>query len=336
MKDAVTMWREPRMVVLVAVCAAVYTAALLPFKVLVIFPGLAEVRPAAVLPVLFSLFFGPAGAWGAAFGNVVGDMLGGMFGPGSLFGFAANFVYGYVPYKMWEAMTGGKDVGEELRGWRGRIPARLVDKKVIGLILAGLFVLGAVGAYLANGAGIISVEDFFKWGTGEEKVGLGLAGSIILIAIIFTLAGGSVLFIVFSPLKLVLVIFVASTALAGILGYGIELLGFVPFRVFGPWVLANNLLVSVILAPSLILLLHKRVADRYMLYSDLLPERSPGIAPRWGMAILVLSVMSLFGLGVAISPEEAGNLFDSESGLLLKAAGLSPLVLLIFVGLALL
>ena len=35
------------------------------------------------MPVFFSIFFGPAAAWGAAFGNVIGDFLGGTISPGS-------------------------------------------------------------------------------------------------------------------------------------------------------------------------------------------------------------------------------------------------------------
>ena len=43
-------------------------------------------------------------AWGAAFGNLIGDFFGGL-GPGDLFGFLANLLYGLVPYAVWEAVT---------------------------------------------------------------------------------------------------------------------------------------------------------------------------------------------------------------------------------------
>jgi energy-coupling factor transport system substrate-specific component len=88
------------MIVLIALCAALYVAVLLPFKIAVIVPGITEIRPAAALPVFFSIFFGPVAAWGAAFGNVIGDVLGGTIGPGSLPGFIGNFLYGFVPYRM--------------------------------------------------------------------------------------------------------------------------------------------------------------------------------------------------------------------------------------------
>src|SRR5438876_900055 len=43
-------------------------------------------------------------AWGAAFGNLIGDFFGGL-GPGDVFGFLGNLLYGLVPYAIWEALT---------------------------------------------------------------------------------------------------------------------------------------------------------------------------------------------------------------------------------------
>ena len=96
------MWRNTRMVVLTAVVAAMFVAVLLPFKGLVIIPGYTELRPASLVPLACSLLFGPAAAWGSAIGNLVGDVLGGMFGLGSIFGMFGNFVLGYLPYKLLE------------------------------------------------------------------------------------------------------------------------------------------------------------------------------------------------------------------------------------------
>jgi energy-coupling factor transport system substrate-specific component len=58
------------------------------------------VRPANVFPFVFGLLFGPAGAWGAAIGNLIGDFFG-TLGLGSIFGFVGNFFLGFLPYKMW-------------------------------------------------------------------------------------------------------------------------------------------------------------------------------------------------------------------------------------------
>lgn len=89
------------MVALVAFVAVFYVIVLLPFKGLTIVPGIASVRPAGVLPVVFSLLFGPAAAWGAMFGNAVGDLLGGTWTVASYFGALGNFLFGLVGYRLW-------------------------------------------------------------------------------------------------------------------------------------------------------------------------------------------------------------------------------------------
>ena len=94
------MWRHTQMVVLVALSAAIYAAVLIPFKGFTIVPGFTEVRPANVFPFVFGLLFGPAGAWGAAIGNLIGDFFG-TLGIGSIAGFVGNFFLGFLPYKMW-------------------------------------------------------------------------------------------------------------------------------------------------------------------------------------------------------------------------------------------
>ncbi len=99
MKELLACWRHTRMIVLLSMCAALYTAALIPFKVFVVIPGIFEIRPAAALPVLLSVFFGPAAAWGAAFGNTIGDFFGSI-SPGTFWGFLGNFVYAFVPYRV--------------------------------------------------------------------------------------------------------------------------------------------------------------------------------------------------------------------------------------------
>ena len=94
------MWGKTKMVVLVALCAGLYAALLIPFKGFVLIPGVTEFRPASALPVVMGLLFGPAGAWGSAIGNLIGDFFGSL-GVGSLFGFFGNFIFAYVPYKIW-------------------------------------------------------------------------------------------------------------------------------------------------------------------------------------------------------------------------------------------
>ncbi|HSN93814.1 MAG TPA: QueT transporter family protein [Anaerolineaceae bacterium] len=107
MKEVFSMWKYTRMIILVALSAAIYAAFLIVFKAgIPIVPGITEVRPANVFPPVFSLLFGPAGAWGAAIGNFIGDLFGGTLGIGSIFGFVGNFFLGFIPYKLFGSVFG--------------------------------------------------------------------------------------------------------------------------------------------------------------------------------------------------------------------------------------
>jgi energy-coupling factor transport system substrate-specific component len=123
MKELFTMWRSTQMIVLVALIAAVYAAVLIPFKAIPLVPGFTEIRVAQIIPPVAALLFGPAAAWGTAFGNLIGDYFGGTLTIASTFGFAGNFFLGAIPYVLWgrlgplssgEApeMKNGKQIGE--------------------------------------------------------------------------------------------------------------------------------------------------------------------------------------------------------------------------------
>lgn len=107
MRELGAMWRNTRMVVLCAISAALYAAVLVPFKVVPLIPGVTELRPANAIPVVCSFLFGPAAGWGSAIGNMIGDFFGGV-GPGDIFGFFANLLYGYIPYKVWNVIARGQ------------------------------------------------------------------------------------------------------------------------------------------------------------------------------------------------------------------------------------
>lgn len=121
MKAAFRMWKNTRMIILVAVCAAIYSAALIAFKTAIpIIPGITEVRVANIFPMAFGMLFGPAGAWGTAIGNLIGDIFGGTLGPTSIAGFAGNFLLGYLPYTMWTTFFPFAERSHEWRSdsWR--------------------------------------------------------------------------------------------------------------------------------------------------------------------------------------------------------------------------
>ncbi len=158
MRDVIDMWGNTRMVVLTAMSASLYAAILIPFKVLPIIPGVTEFRPANAVPVVCSFLFGPAGAWGAAIGNVIGDFFGGI-GPGDLFGFAGNFMYGLIPYKAWEALTDADPVPHTLPAWIAFVAVVLLSSAACALTVAwGINLLGFVPfSVLAN---IILINNF--------------------------------------------------------------------------------------------------------------------------------------------------------------------------------
>lgn len=132
------MWSDTRSLVLMAMTAALYAGTMMPLKGLQIVPGLTEIRPAAAVPVTFGVLFGAPACWGAALGNLVGDLLGGMFGLGSLFGFVANWLLALVP---WRASA--------MLGMRPHRP-RLADYLLLPLV----GVLGASACALTAGWGV--------------------------------------------------------------------------------------------------------------------------------------------------------------------------------------
>jgi len=244
------------MVVLTAVSAAVYAAVLIPFKPIPIIPGFTEIRPANVLPIICSLMFGPAAAWGSAFGNLIGDFFG-TLGPGSIFGFIGNFLYGFIPYKVW----------------------RILSK--------------------------------------EEP----------------TIKGSRNL------LKYIYLIFLASSVCGVVIGWGVDLLGLVPFSALANIIAINNFLVASILGPFLLIVLYPRIKRWGLLYSDILEERE---LQRKNFRMLGFILLSIGGLGGIV----LGNLISLgiyHSGFLgagfLKgttgspgiALGMAPLIFLIFI-----
>lgn len=141
MKEVFSMWKHTKMVVLVALSAAIYAAAMIPFKGLVIIPGASELRPAAVFPVIFGLLFGPAGAWGAGIGSIIGDMFS-FIGPGTPFGFIANFLMAYIPYKIWNSKGNIKSTDDDSLYLNSA-------RKIINFCMAGI--LGAFACALTLG-----------------------------------------------------------------------------------------------------------------------------------------------------------------------------------------
>lgn len=149
-REVFTMWKYTKMVVLVAVTAAFYAALVIPLKGIPIIPGITELRPGAVIPVVFGLLFGPAGAWGAAFGNLIGDFFG-TFGVVSVFGFVGNFFYGFVGYKVWAHMGLASSQEDLLINSR---------KKAVGFVLVSVLSSLACAVLIAWGLEILKLLPF--------------------------------------------------------------------------------------------------------------------------------------------------------------------------------
>ncbi len=252
MRDVLRLWRHTRMVVLVAITAALYAAILIPFKVTIpLIPGFTEFRPGIVIPIICSLLFGPAACWGAAFGNLIGDALGGTLGLGSIFGFIGNFFYGYIPYKLW-----------------GRL----------GLLSSG--------------------------GEPDLRTRAGKATA-----------------------EYVIITLVASLACGLLIGWGVDLLGLVPFAALANIIAINNFIVASILGPILLAVIYPRTKRWGLLYTEIMDERDLArpASSRLGIPLLMVAVFSGIAVGNLIA---FGHL---ATGGVSISAGLLPSILLILV-----
>ena len=97
----------------IAITALIYGGVLIPFNQ---YPweifGI-TLRPAAALPVILGIFFGPAAAWGLGIGNVAGDIFG-SWSLMSIFGFLVNFLYPYLSYLLWHRLMRGHAIRVDL------------------------------------------------------------------------------------------------------------------------------------------------------------------------------------------------------------------------------
>ena len=100
MNQILKVWTEKKQIAVIILVAILYACLLVPFKPFPIVPGYTEFRIADFIPPLAGVLFGPAGAWGAAFGNLGADFFGTLT-LNSAFGFVGNFLFAYVAYRIW-------------------------------------------------------------------------------------------------------------------------------------------------------------------------------------------------------------------------------------------
>jgi energy-coupling factor transport system substrate-specific component len=176
MKEVITMWRHTQMVVLVALSAAIYAAVLIPFKGFPLVPGYIELRPANAFPIAFGLLFGPAGAWGAAIGNLIGDFFG-TLSLGSIGGFVGNFFLALLPYKMWSVFFRRDENMEE------NVDSGKKFGVYILLVLLASAVCAAIIAWLIDLLGFFPFVAFFALIFFNNAVMGGVLGPILLLAL---------------------------------------------------------------------------------------------------------------------------------------------------------
>jgi energy-coupling factor transport system substrate-specific component len=147
MKALITMWRSPRMIVMTAVVAAIYASSeivLTPFAIVLI-PGVLIFRLSNVFTMFFALLFGPAGAFGVGFGNVIGDYFTGGLALGSFFGFLSTFAIGYVGYTFW---------------MRLRDPSSSKFRQVVVYLITGVVAAVVSGVVLGWGLQLLGLAPF--------------------------------------------------------------------------------------------------------------------------------------------------------------------------------
>jgi len=312
MKELITMWKSTRMIVLTAVIAAIYAAVLIPFKIAIpLIPGFTEVRPGNVIPLICSLMFGPAAAWGAAIGNTIGDFFG-TLGLGTIFGFFGNFLLGYIPYRMWRAFSKEEPITESRRSTAKAAIIALVAGAVIALILA------------TNSRYAAAVDRPTVY-------------AIIILALIFV---SVFLVLKFLSVRYFLIIFTASVACGVVIGWGVHLLGLVPFPALGNIIVINNLLACAVLGPLLLPVLYPVVKRMGLIYTDVMDETELSRTRVWASVLMIIAVTAalIAGNSITIGGYDLGILgsgFGQEvvgrGGL---GLGLLPFILLMIIAAA--
>ena len=104
MHELLVVWFEKKGLKLIAANALVYALLLIPFNQLQWVVAGIPVRPAAAIPVVCGILFGPAAAWGLGIGNIAGDLFG-SWSPMSIVGFFINMAYPYFAYRLWHILV---------------------------------------------------------------------------------------------------------------------------------------------------------------------------------------------------------------------------------------
>lgn len=106
MHELLEVWRDRNGLKWIALTALIYALVLVPFNQLHWSVAGIPIRPAAALPVVLGIIWGPAAAWGLGIGNIAGDYFG-SWSPMSIAGFIVNVLYPYLSYLLWHRLVKG-------------------------------------------------------------------------------------------------------------------------------------------------------------------------------------------------------------------------------------
>lgn len=141
--------------------------------------GNAQLRISAIFPVPAGLIMGPAGALGCAAGNLFSDMFGN-FSISSVFGCLANFLYAWIPYRLWHTLLPVEN---------HKLKFVSSANTTVKFILITVFSTLASMAVLSAGCELVGSYGFFR-----------LFVPTVMCNLFFSLFGGTTLFLVLTNL----------------------------------------------------------------------------------------------------------------------------------------
>lgn len=104
------MKKDAKTYILIAIISGlVYFITTYPVRELFSVFTVTDVRPGCVVPLFSTICFGPAAAVGCAISNAIADYLVGNSMALIIEGIPIQFLYGYIPYVVWKALTKGDD-----------------------------------------------------------------------------------------------------------------------------------------------------------------------------------------------------------------------------------
>ena len=166
MREIFVVFKSRKCLLRMLISGVLFLLLAAPFRALLnLIPGVTEVRPANMLPVVFGLAWGPAGAWGTAIANACSDIFV-SHSPLKVWlpGFFINFFFSYLPYKLWySSRRQGAGVRppslESVHHILKYIYVCLMDSLVVTTFLGLLFEVLGIQAY-SDSVGLLFFNNF--------------------------------------------------------------------------------------------------------------------------------------------------------------------------------